>query len=111
VYDVAVDVRPGSPHFGRWVGAELSDENGHQLWVPPGFAHGFCVLSETADFLYKCTDYYAPGDEGGVRWDDPAIGIDWPVEQPTLSGKDAEYPALADLNVEDLPVSFETSAR
>ena len=111
VYDVAVDMRPGSPHFGKWVGYELSDENAHQLWVPPGFAHGFCVLSETADFLYKCTDYYAPGDEGGVRWDDPAIDIDWPVTEPQLSGKDLAYPALADLKPEDLPVLQKTTTR
>ena len=111
VYDVAVDVRPGSETFGEWVGYELSDENARQLWVPPGFAHGFCVLSETADFLYKCTDYYAPGDEGGVRWDDPAIGIEWPVESPQLSGKDAAYPALADLAPADLPAVSAVAAR
>ena len=111
VYDVAVDVRPGSETFGRWVGYELSDENARQLWVPPGFAHGFCVLSETADFLYACTDYYAPGDEGGVRWDDPALGIDWPVAEPQLSGKDAAYPALAELAPEDLPSDQREPAR
>ena len=105
VYDVAVDVRLGSPHFGKWVGYELSDENAHQLWVPPGFAHGFCVLSETADFLYKCTDYYTPGDEGGVRWDDPAIGIEWPIDSPQLSGKDAVYRPLSELAPEDLPAT------
>lgn len=96
VYDVAVDVRKGSPTFGRWVGCELTEENRHQLWVPPGFAHGFCVLSETADFFYKCTDVYAPEHEGSVRWDDPDIGIRWPIEAPLLSAKDAQAPLLRD---------------
>lgn len=103
VYDVAVDVRPGSPTFGQWVGVELSADNHRQFWVPPGFAHGFAVLSDTADFLYKCTDVYHPEDEGGVIWNDPDLGIDWMVDEPRLSAKDAALPRLADLRPEDLP--------
>ena len=97
IFDVAVDVRLGSPTFGRWFGARLSHENHHQLWVPAGFIHGFCVLSETAEVEYKCTDLYDPGGELGVRWDDPEIGIDWPVAQPILSAKDAAAPLLAEV--------------
>jgi dTDP-4-dehydrorhamnose 3,5-epimerase len=97
IFDVAVDVRLGSPTFGKWFGATLSSENHHQLWVPSGFIHGFCVLSETAEVEYKCTDLYDPGGELGVRWDDPAIGIEWPVAQPVLSAKDAAAPLLADV--------------
>ena len=96
VFDVAVDLRCGSPRFGQWVGVVLSDGDHRQLWIPPGFAHGFCVLSESADFLYKCTDYYDPICEHGVRWNDPAIGIDWPVDAPILSDRDAAAPLLAD---------------
>ena len=99
VWDVAVDVRRGSPTFGRWLGMELSAANRRQLWVPPGFAHGFCVLSETADFAYKCTDFYAPASERAVRWDDPELGIRWPVEAPLLSPKDAAAPLLKDAPV------------
>ncbi|WP_027366379.1 dTDP-4-dehydrorhamnose 3,5-epimerase [Desulfocurvibacter africanus] len=97
VFDVAVDIRPDSPTFGKWYGAVLDDENHHQLWVAPGLAHGFCVMSETADFTYKCTDYYHPEDEGCLRWNDPDIGIDWPVQSPTLSDKDAKAPSLREL--------------
>ncbi len=100
VFDVAVDIKPDSPTFGRYVGVELNDENCRQLYVPPGYAHGFCVLSETADFLYRCTDYYQPGDEIGVRWDDPDIAIDWPFSVPLLSAKDVALPALRDLAVQ-----------
>ena len=89
VFDVAVDIRRGSPTFGQWVGMELSADNRQQLYIPPGFAHGFCVLSETADFLYKCTTYYAPQDEHGILWNDPAIGIDWPGDDFVISEKDA----------------------
>jgi dTDP-4-dehydrorhamnose 3,5-epimerase len=98
VFDVAVDLRRSSPNFGLWEGVELTAENQRQLWVPPGFAHGFMVLSETADFLYKTTDYYAPDCEGSVRWDDPAIGITWPDvgAPPLLAEKDAKAPLLAD---------------
>ncbi|MEO8875327.1 MAG: dTDP-4-dehydrorhamnose 3,5-epimerase [Polyangiaceae bacterium] len=102
VFDVAVDVRRGSPYFGKWFGAELSDENHTQLWVPPGFAHGFCVLSETADFAYKCTDLYAPEHERSVLWNDPDLGIAWPIEKPLLSAKDAAAPQLRDATL--LPV-------
>lgn len=90
VFDVAVDLRRASPNFGRWVGVELSEENHRQLWVPPGFAHGFLVTSDAADFLYKTTDYYAPEFERCVAWNDPGIGVDWPLagKTPELSGKD-----------------------
>ena len=97
VLDVAVDVRVGSPNFGRHVAVELSEENRRQLWVPRGFAHGFVVLSETADFFYKCDDLYSPKDEVSIRWNDPAIGIDWGVETPSLSAKDADAPLLAEI--------------
>ena len=101
VFDVAVDVRRSSPHFGRWTGAELSDANHRMLWVPPGFAHGFVVLSDSADFLYKCTTLYDAANDRGIRWDDPAIGIDWPLDgmTPQLSAKDAVAPLLADAEV------------
>jgi len=94
VFDVAVDIRKGSPLFGKWVGAVLSEENQRLLYVPPGFAHGFCTLSEQADFLYKCTDLYAPGDEYGIAWDDPDIGIEWPRLDYELSAKDLANPKL-----------------
>lgn len=97
IWDVAVDIRRGSPRFGRWAGVLLSEENQRQLYVPPGFAHGFCVLSEVADVIYKCTDFYSPGDEYGVRWDDPTLGIDWPQSEPLLSEKDRAYPWLHDM--------------
>ena len=97
VYDVAVDIRRGSPTFGRWVGERLSADNFLQLWIPPGFVHGFCVLTDAAEFEYKCTDYYHPGGEIVVAWNDPAIGIEWPLDQPLLSGRDASAPALASL--------------
>lgn len=98
VFDVAVDLRAGSASFGRWVGFELSGDNHRQLWIPPGFAHGFLVLSDSADFLYKTTDYYAPEAEGAVRWDDPDIGIAWPDlgEAPQLAAKDAAAAWLRD---------------
>lgn len=98
VFDVAVDVRRSSPTFGRWVGVTLSAENRRQLWVPPGFAHGFYVCSDAADFVYKCTDFYAPQHERTLRWDDPAIGVAWPLEHggPTLSPKDAAGTLLRD---------------
>ena len=103
VWDVAVDVRKGSPHFGSWVGFELSEENRRQLWIPPGFAHGFCVLSEVADFFYKCTDFYVPENEATVRWDDPALGIRWPfVQSPLISEKDRTARTLTDAQA--LPV-------
>jgi dTDP-4-dehydrorhamnose 3,5-epimerase len=97
VLDVAVDVRVGSPYFGHYVAVELSEENRRQLWVPRGFAHGFVVLSETADFFYKCDEFYSPADEIVVRWNDPAIGIEWGIENPSLSGRDAAAPPLAEI--------------
>ncbi len=103
VFDVAVDIRRGSPHFGRWIGVRLSEKNKRQLFVPPGFAHGFCVLSETALFLYKCSDFYHPECEGGVLWCDPLLGIDWPVESPVLSDKDTKYLPLAEISPDRLP--------
>jgi dTDP-4-dehydrorhamnose 3,5-epimerase len=100
VFDVAVDLRRSSPTFGRWVGTELSEENSRQFWVPAGFAHGFVVLSDSADFLYKTTDYYAPEHERCIAWNDPGIGVDWGLAQagiaaPLLSAKDAAAPTLA----------------
>lgn len=103
IYDVAVDLRPGSDTFGQHLGVELSDANHRQLWVPPGFAHGFCVLSEWADVLYKCTDVYHPDDEGGLLWNDPALGIEWTVSEPILSERDRQHPPLAALLPEQLP--------
>ncbi len=100
VYDVAVDIRRSSPTFGKWVGAILSAENNHQLWIPQGFAHGFLVLSETAEFLYKTTDYYAPEHERCIAWNDPQLAIQWPLEQaPSLSCKDSQGLPLAQAEV------------
>jgi dTDP-4-dehydrorhamnose 3,5-epimerase len=103
VFDVALDVRVGSPNFGKWVSALLSAENHHQLWVPPGFAHGFCVTSESALFSYKCTDLYHPEAELGVAFDDPALGIPWPVSAPELSAKDQANLPLAQIDPAKLP--------
>jgi len=101
VFDVAVDIRRSSPHFGRWVGYELSAENHRMLWVPPGFAHGFLVTSDSADFMYKVTSFYSPADERAIRWDDPALAIDWPDvgSPPALSAKDGVAALLADAEV------------
>lgn len=100
VFDVAVDIRRSSPTFGQWVGAMLTEENKHQLWVPAGFAHGFLVLSDTAEFLYKTTDYYAPEHERCIAWNDPQLNIDWPLDvEPTLSLKDGQGQSLADAHV------------
>ncbi|WP_420454942.1 dTDP-4-dehydrorhamnose 3,5-epimerase [Rubrivirga sp.] len=103
IWDVAVDLRPGSATFGQWEGVELDDASHRQLWVPAGFAHGFCVLSDVADVLYSCTDVYRPGDEGGVAWDDSDLGIEWPVDAPVLSAKDLGWPRLAALDRDGLP--------
>jgi dTDP-4-dehydrorhamnose 3,5-epimerase len=103
VLDVVVDVRRGSPTFGQHLSVILSDYDHRQLWVPPGLAHGFFVLSEVADFMYACTDFYRPEDEGGIRWDDPDLGIQWPVGEPLLSGRDLALPRLRDVVPEDLP--------
>ena len=97
VFDVAVDIRPDSPTFGLWEGVVLSEENKTQLWIPPGLAHGFLVLSELADFEYKCTDYYNPQDEACLLWNDPAVNIDWPVNAPLLSEKDKKGLPLREL--------------
>ena len=103
IFDVAVDIRRGSPTFGRAVAVTLSERNRRQLFIPKGFAHGFCVLSETALFAYKCSDFYAPDCDRGVLWSDPAIGIRWPVEEPLLSVKDQTLPLLENIPPERLP--------
>ena len=102
IFDVAVDIRRGSPAFGRWVAVELSDQNFRQTFVPEGFAHGFCVLSESADVEYLCTALYDPGGEAGLRWDDPAVGIVWPISDPLLSDRDRSHAGL-DAARPDLP--------
>lgn len=104
IYDVALDIRRGSPTFGKWVGVYLSSENGRQLFIPEGFAHGFCVLSESTDFVYKCTDLYHQGDDYGILWSDPALNIDWPVKEPLLSEKDRRMKPLRDMPPELLPL-------
>ena len=102
-FDVAVDIRYGSPTFGQWFSVILSQANHRQLYIPPGFAHGFCVLGNIAVFSYKCTDYYNPSYEAGVIWNDPEINIDWPIKEPILSEKDSKYPRLKDIPAEKLP--------
>lgn len=104
VFDVAVDIRVGSPTFGKHVSVVLSQENHRQFFVPQGFAHGFCVMSETALFAYKCSDYYSPKSEGGILWSDPDLNIDWPISNPSLSGKDVLYTKLRDIPQNKLPV-------
>ncbi|RME80703.1 MAG: dTDP-4-dehydrorhamnose 3,5-epimerase [Zetaproteobacteria bacterium] len=103
IWDVAVDIRPSSPTFRRWVAVELSENDHRQLWIPPGYAHGFCVLSELADVIYKTTALYDPADDAGIRWDDPDLAIDWPVQDPILSEKDRKLPRLAELAPDRLP--------
>ena len=103
IFDVAVDIRRGSPAFGQWTGVHLSGENKRQLFVPEGFAHGFCVISDTATVVYKCTDFYAPESEKGIIWSDSDIGIEWPVKEPLLSSKDSQYPCLKDIARNNLP--------
>jgi dTDP-4-dehydrorhamnose 3,5-epimerase len=103
VFDVAVDIRAGSPAFGQWTGVALSADSKTQLFIPAGFAHGFCVLSDTALFTYKCSDFYAPASERGILWSDPAIGIRWPIQSPLLSDKDRRYPLLGEVASEHLP--------
>ena len=98
VFDVAVDIRKNSPYYGKWVGEELSEENKYQLFIPEGFAHGYYVLSETAEITYKCSEVYHPEDEQGLRWDDPEIGIEWPETEPILSRKDQLLPFLKDFD-------------
>ena len=104
VFDVAVDIRRDSPHFGRWTGVMLTAENKRLLWIPEGFAHGFAVVSESATFCYQCTALYDRAADAGVRWDDPDIGVDWPLARPLLSDKDAAAPFLADVPLARLPV-------
>lgn len=104
IFDVAVDVRRGSPTFGRWAAATLNAENKLQMYIPPGFAHGFCVLSDQALFAYKCSAFYSPEHETAIRWDDPDIGIPWPVAAPRLSAKDQAALRMADVPRERLPV-------
>ena len=107
IFDVAVDVRRGSPTYGHWVGTELSAENGHQMFIPIGFAHGFLTLESDCEVMYKCSDTYAPDHDGGIRWDDPAIGIAWPIPAgitPETSPKDAQQPLLADF---DSPFAYD----
>lgn len=102
IFDVAVDIRRGSPTFGKWVGVTLDDSETSALWVPHGFAHGFCALSDDVDVTYKCTDFYAPSDERGVLWNDPLLRIEWPVKNPIVNAKDQSYPPLQSDSV-DLP--------
>ncbi len=97
IYDVVVDIDPKSKTFGDYVGLELSEQNHLQLWIPPGYAHGFCVLSESADLYYKCTDFYFPNDESGLIWNDPDVSIDWPIKSPRLSEKDKLLPSLSEI--------------
>jgi dTDP-4-dehydrorhamnose 3,5-epimerase len=104
VFDVAVDIRAGSPTFGKSVGEVLSEKNHRQMYIPPGLAHGFCVLSDTVLFAYKCTDTYNAAAEGGIFWNDPDLGIEWPIRQPVLSPKDEKYPRLRDVPKDRLPV-------
>jgi dTDP-4-dehydrorhamnose 3,5-epimerase len=104
VWDVAVDIRRGSPCFGRWTAVVLSAENKRHFWIPEGFAHGFCVLSEHATFTYLCTETYDAQADAGIRWDDPQLAVDWPLAEPSLSAKDAQAPFLADVPEERLPV-------
>jgi dTDP-4-dehydrorhamnose 3,5-epimerase len=103
IYDVAVDIRLESPTFGKWYGATLSAQNFHQLFIPVGFVHGFAVISSIAEVEYKCSDFYDPGGEFGVIWNDPEIGIDWPIENPLLSAKDAAAPRLSQIDPSELP--------
>jgi len=104
IYDVAVDIRQGSPTFGRWTGVILSGENQRQFFLPQGFAHGFCVMSATALFMYKCSAYYAPEDEGGICWNDPELGIPWPIQTPILSERDNAFTPLSAVASHRLPV-------
>jgi dTDP-4-dehydrorhamnose 3,5-epimerase len=111
IFDVAVDVRRGSPTFGRWTGVTLSADNRRQVWVPAGFAHGFCVTGDAATVVYKCTNVYRPDAELGVAWNDPDLGINWPVRAPAVSAKDGDFPPLRAIPPERLPVYEETRTR
>ena len=109
IFDVAVDIRRHSPTFGRWVGVHLSEHNKRQVFIPKGFAHGFCVLSESAHVTYKCSDFYAPDDEGGILWSDPTIGIKWPITHPIVSDKDEHLPIISDIPPDELYHPLKTS--
>ena len=100
IFDVAVDIRRDSPDFGKWVGVYLSETNHQQLYVPPGYAHGFCVVSDVADVVYKCTTVYKPQDDAAIRWNDPEIGIEWPIENPLVSDKDRQAPLLSEIHIQ-----------
>jgi dTDP-4-dehydrorhamnose 3,5-epimerase len=100
IFDVAVDIRRDSPDFGKWVGVYLSEANHQQLYVPPGYAHGFCVVSDFADVVYKCTTVYKPQDDAAIRWDDPEIGVEWPVDSPLVSDKDRQAPLLSEVHIQ-----------
>lgn len=102
IFDVVVDLRKSSPNFGKWFGMKLASDSSTQLYIPEGFAHGFCVTSEEAIVCYKCTDYYSPAHERGIRWDDPDLGIPWPISDPIISEKDTQFPFLKDLDTHDL---------
>ncbi|HNU72190.1 MAG TPA: dTDP-4-dehydrorhamnose 3,5-epimerase [Thermodesulfobacteriota bacterium] len=108
IFDVAVDIRHGSPSFGQWLGITLSSENKRQMFIPEGFAHGFCVVSAEADVIYKCTDFYAPDDEYGILWSDPGIKIAWPITDPLISPKDSSNPELGSVPLTKLPVYHRT---
>lgn len=110
IFDVVLDIRRGSPTFGSWYGTDLSADNKHQIFIPRGFAHGFSVLSDSADVIYKCTDFYAPGDDYGVLWNDPDLEIDWGAENPILSPKDLDNPRLCQIHQDLLPVFVDTEA-
>jgi dTDP-4-dehydrorhamnose 3,5-epimerase len=103
ILDVVADIRVGSPTFGKWIAEEISDSNHKQIYIPPGFAHGVLMLSETVDLLYQCTDYYHPEDEYSIAWNDPTLNIEWPVQEPALSAKDLKGPFLKDMSPEQLP--------
>ena len=100
IFDVAVDIRRDSPNFGKWVGVYLSERNNQQLYVPPGYAHGFCVVSGVADVVYKCTTVYKPQDDAAIRWDDSEIGIEWPIDNPLVSDKDMQAPLLSEVRIQ-----------
>ena len=103
VFDVVVDIRPQSPSFGRWIGGNLSEDNKKQIFIPEGFAHGFCVISDTALFHYKCSDFYASDCEGGIKWNDPGLAINWPFDDPIVSEKDRALPFLSEITPDALP--------
>ena len=108
IFDVAVDIRIGSPAFGKWVGVEISEANGYQVFIPRGYAHGFCVLSKNALFTYKCSDFYRPEDEGGINYTDPKIAINWPKSEFIISEKDCQYPFLSQISKDKLPLYEDT---